>query len=198
MLVTLDVSQLVTLEEKFDTPLNIHSMPVTLDVSHLDTSEANLNVESNKPLMLVTLDVSQPERSSSKSDKPENKLDMSVTPDVFQLEIGPQESSVFDEFKFHSRTNLNKVSLSMVSQLARLLERKLQVTHTASRKEVFLCRNRNIVAVVVCCLLLWFVVCGCSSTISSSAPIGTMTQKCSYGRLFKSTYNLYEPQLLQP
>ena len=104
-----------------------------------------------------------------------------MTPDVFQLEIGPQESSVFDEFEFHSRTILRMLPLSMVSQSARLWESKLQVTHTASRKEVFLCRNRIIV--VVCGLLL--VVCACSTTISSSAPIATMTQKCSCDMRFQ-------------
>ena len=91
-------------------------MSVTLDVSQLDTLEEKFDVFPNIPYISVTLDVSQPERSSSKSDTPENKLDMSVTPDVFQLEIGPQESSVFDEFEIHFSTNKNKVSLSMVSQ----------------------------------------------------------------------------------
>jgi len=131
-------------------------MLVTLDVSHLDTSEEKFDVKENIDFISVTLDVSQPERSSSKPDTPPNNPDISVTPDVFQLEIGPQESSVFDEFEIHSRTNLNKVSLSLVSHSARLWESKLHVTHTASRKEVFLCTNCIIVVVSG----LWFVVCG--------------------------------------
>jgi len=132
-------------------------MLVTLDVSHLDTSEEKFDVKENIDFISVTLDVSQPERSSSKPDTPPNNPDISVTPDVFQLEIGPQETSVADEFEIHSSTNLPMLPLSMVSQAARLWERKLIVTHTASRKEVFLCRNR-IIVVVVCCL--WFVVYG--------------------------------------
>ena len=44
MVVTLDVSQIDTLEGKFDDPMNIHIMSVTLDVSQLDTSEEKFDV----------------------------------------------------------------------------------------------------------------------------------------------------------
>ena len=44
MMVTLDVSQLDTLEAKFDVSSNISLMSVTLDVSQLDTLEAKFDV----------------------------------------------------------------------------------------------------------------------------------------------------------